>query len=243
MTQPTRSRKDQLSKLQASQAEKQRKLADQQNQEKAALLDDSEALHALKLLDAQIEVKEGMVAEVETKLAETRKLYDRQVRAIETLKEKELELLGRKGALETDVKNLEARLSRARRAYEDLQKSIREQREYLKNQEAIVEETVNNWNDQLRDFAQAGKEAEERKTAVLTETLRLENDRQELDRLLNDAAERLEGLETAYTAKVEEYRANLEIAKQEAASVVQGREQRLLEIDQRVKARLAVVDT
>jgi chromosome segregation ATPase len=235
--------KQQLQNIQADQQSKQSKLDQEAKAKREAILDDSERIARLEVLDKQIALKEGAkkaldgeIAKLEVELAEIQdkhnNVIDKSAFLQQTEDKKIAELYKKESAL-TDSITVRQKL------LESVKTEIQDQKRYLKDEQTKIDDTINEWNAQLKEFQDAGIEVEKHKTQVNIDIIRLEQDRDVITADNKLIEEKNIELDTAYQEKAGRYRDELKTFK----SDIQASEQTLLELELKNKVRFEAADT
>lgn len=86
---------------------------------------------------------------------------------------------------------------------------IKESKEYRDEQASIVEATINEWNDTLKDFQREAENLQKEKNVLSADIIRLEQEKTAMAVDTHKEETRLQALGETYEAKAEEYRRNL----------------------------------
>jgi chromosome segregation ATPase len=154
--------------------------------EREKLLDSSERFRQLELLDKQIAVKEQRLYELEDAIADkngeltkAQKRYNDQVVTAEA----EQERIASKQKKEADkLSQLQADITQAKAELASVNADIASRKQYLIEQEELVEHTVSDWNVRLGECMHEEKMLDERKQSKSADIVRLEQALQEKQR-------------------------------------------------------------
>jgi len=208
-----------------------------------ALLDDKEYITKIEILDKQISQKESMIKELDKSLIEYR---EKVKNSSDDTDEKLDSLNGLLSAKAEEIKlankvkdNVSQEIKNAKKSLKDVQLEIRDQTIYFNEQEVKINEIVNKWNNQLRDFKEADDEVKLKRETINRDILRLSNDKESLESDIRLTELKNIELDELYTTKASGYKENLNVVKRE----IQDGEQKLLELDLKSKARLETIET
>ena len=147
---------------------------------------------------------------------------------------------------EGQLKEIDTRLESRRQQSIQLNKDndvvltqIKDNKQYLKNQEDIVNDTVAEWNAQLVEFRQEAESLQDEKNKLLTSTVRLEEDKKILDESLVEADNKLRELEKVYKEAVDEYKKELHVL----ANKVTEKKNELVALDRSLESRVKAIET
>lgn len=210
--------------------------------EREALLDNSDAVHQLNILEKQATVKQDIVDTLTADISRLAKERDGQV----TVKEHELAKLGQNIAIkqrlieqvEQRLKGIEAVSKQVQQDLDNLRAERTNQKKYLLEQQETVDNTIADWNAQLTGFQAEADRITEAKSVFNADLVRLEQEQQSKKAELTNWQVKLDSIEMAYNEKAEGYRAQLLEAKQQLAAVEQKMQQ--LTLEQQAKIEVLV---
>lgn len=136
-------------------------------------------------LEKRLEIVNKQVAIREIALSEVNKKLDTARAKQEQLVSEHKQELARLDAIisnrEDQAVNLTAKseemlesIRKLKHERAELQRENKEQQDYIKHQETVVEETISEWNTRLNEFQAEGTKLEEDKRKLLTDLVRLE---------------------------------------------------------------------
>lgn len=236
------SRQSQLNNLQDDQRSKSLDDREKALKQKEALLDDTELLTRLDILDKQIDIKQDTLATLNTKITSLTSTYEDKLDSTKMkLKELDDDIAVKKeevAKIVASVDVVKASLVKSREEKTELHTAISDAKTYLKEQQVLTDVTINGWNDQLKDFQDADKDARIEKDRVVRDTLRLEQDKTLIEDEIERLSSKLEQLDNSYNDKVATYTDDLETLR----GKIDSKEQTLLELDLTNKAQLDVLN-
>lgn len=225
------------------QRSKQSKLKQEAKAQREAILDDSDRIARLEILDKQIIQKEG-----------AKKVLDSQIAKLEIDKEIAQDAFGAiviKSALLQRVEDdkiaelykkesvLSNSIAAGKKLLADTKTDIKVQADYFTEQQLKTDETINEWNAQLKDFQDAGATVVKEKDQINKDIIRLGQDKITVETSLKLIADKSTELNELYNKRASDYRDELKRLKAD----IQAGEQALLELELKNKARFEVADT
>lgn len=235
--------KQKLQDAQDDQRSKQLDLKEEGLNKREALLDDASRLSRIEVLDKQIIIREDLLEEAERK----NKAYEQKIREkIEADTERFERLKERIDEKRNEIKKYETQLASITEVVRSTKNDLKQIREdistqsiYRKQQQDTMDQTINEWNSQLKDFRDEGIEVQNHKDQVARDVLRLEQDKASIDKEVEVVNTKLLDLDEVYLEKATSYKEQLRVQREE----LQKGQQTLLEIEQKCKVRLEVIDT
>jgi chromosome segregation ATPase len=208
-----------------------------------SLLNNDDFLAKIDVLDKQITQKESTVKrlqsdikDLETKLSIASDETDSKIAELnDELESKSNELILSKRILSSvsdDVK-------REKKSLKIVQNDIGTQTAYLNNEQVKINEIVNKWNDQLRDFQEADNEVKVKRESVNRDIIRLEQHKTELETEIEQIDLKNAELDEQYQLKATGYRSTLSKLKDQ----IQDSEQALYELELKTKARIDIANS
>lgn len=207
----------QLSDTLADQRSKQLDLREQALVEKEALLDDSERIKRIEILDKQIAIKEDTLVNLAAAVDADTKNYhtskNEWQQNIEKLNVECAQLQRAISKLQNERAVVVEDIGRQKQELQSVKHDISDSAKYLKAQEAQVNETVADWNRQLTALAQEAERINEDKTMLAADIIRLKQQKDEAETATTDAQGRAAQLQSVYDEKVDVYRRDLATRK------------------------------
>jgi chromosome segregation ATPase len=208
-----------------------------------SLLNNDEFLSKIEILDKQITQKtsiikslESDIINLESKLQTASDNSDKEISKLADLIDlKRNELTITKRALD----NAQEDVKESRKSLKSIRDDIKNQTTYFNEEQLKINEIINKWNDQLREFQEADNEVKVKRESVNRDIIRLEQDKIDLETSVKTIESRSVELDGQYQIKAKNYRDQLQTIKN---SVQQG-EQNLLELELKNKARIEALDT
>lgn len=206
--------------------------------ERERLLDDTSRIAQLDILDKQIEERTrqrdtviSLIDKLKQRLSD---LNDRIDSKIQRFREEEEDIKKDILSLKQAKKNVDVSIASSKSDLQTIYDDVSVQKAYLKEQEEKAEQVINDWNLQLREFADADKEISDQKSALERDIISLTNQQTLLERTVTDIEFKNNELESAYEIKAGEYKRDL----RELRAQIQKGNQELQEIGIKCSLRM-----
>ena len=235
--------KDQLQESQDNHRSKQLDTWESSLKEREALLDDTDKIAQLEVLDKQIDVKETRVADLQQKIEALEKdLRSYTVDHNEGVKTLELYMTRRKAdSQEVDdlLNDKQKALQGAIDMLEAVNKEIQAQRKYLKDGQKQVDDTIAEWNVQLKEFQAEHNTIMKEKDTINADMVRLRQEKEILENELYSVEKNLVSQDEIYEKKTDEFKTELS----EGKKALDLFNQRSIELDFEIKGRLQAIES
>jgi chromosome segregation ATPase len=211
--------KTQLKNLSDQQKSKTLKVWEEELELKQKLLDDPEKLLQAEVLDKRIEAQTAKLDGISKAIIEQEKKLD--AKRIEVLDN--IQQLGRKSdtilkASKEEEKRLKELTDKTIITVANLatiKEAVKEQKDYLASQQKLVDDTIAELNNSLRENAQEINDQLEEKKQISTDIIRHTQGATDIKEQINGLEGKLKGLDLTYNQKVTSYREKLQIIKDE----------------------------
>jgi chromosome segregation ATPase len=211
--------------------------------QKEKLLDDSERILKIEVLDKQIEAKEAILNDVQMRIDSLVKTYEHKKAGVD----EETRLIGvsvdqmrrKEESLTKVYTQLQHDVGAKRRELNDIKDEITLSKKYAKEQEQVVNKTVNEWNSTLTEFQQEASLIQADKNKISSDIIRLEQEKLSKETELEEVQIKLNSLTEKYEERAASYRKDLK----ELDNRVSARQDDFDMIEVKNKARLKDVET
>lgn len=215
----------QLEEAQADQKRKQLQLREEALTKREALLDDTERLAKVELLDKQIAFKEEQLEGLNKAFV---KREAEAAEATDYLLERIAELERTKDKAQKDINGQVSKQEKLDEQYKATQKDlilikgeIAARKKYFDAQEVVITETIADWNGQLTGFQQEANAIADQKKTYLAEFTRLEQSKQTISDEEEVLRDKFKDLEDIYAEKAIAYKVDLKAMREELADARQ----------------------
>lgn len=187
---------------------------------RAAVLAEKERLFDMRvsefdeeLLQTRIDAKKNLLDSYEKKLTEVKNRFDEAEenhrKRIVLLKESETDVKRDIDTAKAKLSEFKSSIKRHRDEDEVLKESIQTQKRYYSDQERVVENAINDWNDELRKFTAEASHLEDKKLVLLKQVDDLEQSKSLIDSEVASLEEKLTNLTSKYNNAASKYRKDL----------------------------------
>ena len=208
-----------------------------------SLLNNDDFLAKIELLDKQVTQKESTVKRLESDIKNLeKKVSDASDATDKRLSELDDELLSKSNELALARRVLASitdDVKEAKKSLKAVQADIGAQTEYLNSEQVKINDIINKWNAQLREFQEADNEVKVKRDSVNRDIIRLEQDKTALEEEVGRISLKDAELDEQYQLKAEGFRGSLSKLKDQ----VQTAEQELYELELKTKARIEAADS
>lgn len=238
-----------MSQLQDTLDDQKSKSLDQRERdlvEREKLLDDSarlvhiEELEAtIDVLDSQIEIKDATKDNLDKQIERLRKsVIDEQTRTdigISGLKKTISKYQDDLNLLVTKRERVEEEIAGFNHDLKLIRDDIKNQNQYLKEQEESVNNAISEWNIQLNDLHAEAEKIDLQKKAAASQITVLIQQQQEMETTLEFSAQKAQQLTEAYENKKHQYAEELSVIKQEKLNEETSLSQLNVNLQKRIK--------
>jgi len=151
------------------------------------------------------QINEGIEAQRRV-LTEAERDYQSKIAELDSLIDEKMALVT---STQVKIGEKEGLLHKVIASRDEVNKDIKERKDYLSEQEKTVNETIAEWNAQLNDFKAQAKDASEEKTKILTEIVTLDQQKTTISHEIEDVEEKLASLDELYLTQLDEKKAEL----------------------------------
>lgn len=192
------------------------------------------------LLDKQLANKHDQLFRMEGEIkAQDRAMHEKAKENKEYIERLEGTVKYKQQLIDAQDKKLQADKTTLEELHKEIvtaKKDLKDSKDYLVEQEKVVNQTIAEWNDQLTGFSQAGGEMDSKKQELLAQNVRLEQDIVALETTTKELASKHQQLDAAYQEKVTEYREQLTTLDNQVANKQDEIKAADLQIANRLKA-------
>lgn len=211
--------------------------------EKEKLLDDSERVAKLEVLDKQIEAKQKVlylknqaILDIDDQLKTKEADYKELWADIESLKNTKITHNDAVNAQAIKLKTLNSNLSKQNNT---LKSDIQANKTYLRDQEEVVNNTIAEWNVRLNELQQEADDIETQKTQQLVILTRFDQDKTDVENVIEKLADKLDYLQVMYDEKAAILRDQLKTLELEIAAQIKDRDESVILAEIREKNLVA----
>lgn len=211
--------------------------------EREKLLDNSDRLAHLELLDKQIAIKEKRNTELDSVTALLEKSFDDAQKhndeSMTSFVEIETRCQSKLDGLAKDEETLREIIISQSKEKNNIEADILTRKQYLMEQENTVNDTIASWNIQLSEFAHEAGVLEEKKNKVNVDLVRATQDLQTKESDLQALQIKIDKLQTIYDQKID----NMKNSIQELKSSLTNEENKLANIIAQQTSRIEGLNT
>lgn len=233
----------QLQDVQDDQRVKQLDLREEALNKREALLNESERLARLEIINKQIAEKERTKVILDQKNEELKQAVTDANESYKLELKKLNAQIGQKreeiGKLTNTEQTFYTKIENVKKQLNSIREEVHDQELYLKEQQEKTDQTINEWNNQLKEFQAEELQVREEKDQLNKDVLRLQQRKMDSEEELEVIDSKNVELDALYKEKVEKYKAELKDLNAE----VQTKKQALLELDLKNEAHLKVIAT